>query len=403
MKKSTLKISLFALFTNLKISIVGQLFVSELIAVFTFPYLKLNRILGSMPIFFKIGLGYLILLLSLMFSDLAINSSKPGDYMRGWATLVFSFFTIIYLSYLLKKDSKNIYYFLCFAALSFFLFKRELDPYALQSGQTNIFKIHFMEGVNYLVLVFALLSFKWDKKYPIIIFFIYAIGNIFLDSRSNGGMFFIAAVLLFVKSFDIKLTKAKIISLSFILIILFSFTYVFYINSILDGTISGDNTQQIKRLSNPYNPVALLEVGRAEFFAAIAAISEEPVFGYGSWAEDKTGKFVKMVAYAHDTTDISDSIIPSHSIILTAWLWAGIGGFLGCLLIYYILLKVFMVLFKAGLTDYMIIIIPLALIQAWNFLFSPFGHLRTSVPLFIAVLIVEYYNHKKNELKSKIN
>ncbi len=81
--------------------------------------------------------------------------------------------------------------------------------------------------------------------------------------------------------------------------------------------------------------------------------------------------------------------IPAHSILLTAWLWSGIIGFIAALLLYLLLIKLFLFVYKNEKRIYLLIIVtPLFVEMVWNFLFSPFGHLRETIPQIAAILIV---------------
>lgn len=399
MKRSTIKTSLFAFFSRARIDLVGQLFGSEVIAFIFFPYSKISETLKKYPLLKKITLGYVILLLSLAFSDIAINNSQPEDYLRGWASIVFSYISVVFLCYNLGRSSSNIYYYLFFGAISYFLFGREITNEVLTSEHTNTFKVYFMGGTNLLVLLFASLYYKVNKKSVLVIFVLYALISLFLDARSNGVIFFISSLLVFVKVRNIKLTRSRILGMSVILLLILSVSYVFYIESVLSGKLTGDNTKQILRLENPYNPISLLAAGRNEFAVTVTAIQDNVVWGFGSWAKDPTGVYSKIWELQSNTQNrIRMENIPTHSIMLTAWLWAGIGGLIAIFYIFILSLKRVWILFRRSLVSApLLILLPLTIEALWDFFFSPFGHMRMTVPLFIAYAIVEYYNMLKNE------
>lgn len=403
MKRSSLKISLYSLVAYMKIPIVGQLFGSEIFALLFLPYFKLKDYFKSNPLLIKLGLSYLALLIAFIISDIFVNNTIPENYLRGWANIIMSFVSVTFISYQLNKDNKNILYYLLFAGISFFLFRREIDPSLLQTGQTNIFKIYYMTGVNSFVLLAGLLSYKINKKIPLLIFFIYGIMCLFLDSRSNGAIFFISVLLISVKIFDIKLTKFRLVVLSILFLVILSFSYVLYVNSVLNGTIKGDNSQQLKKIENPYNPIALLETGRVDFFVSLEAINDRPIWGYGSWAEERSGKYARIMQMMQDSSQLIDEdTIPIHSILLTGWLWAGILGLITIICVFFIMLKKTWEIFRNSTSPVLIVLIPTAIDQFWHFFFSPFGHMRTTVPIFFALVIVEFAKLKKQNEQIKI-
>ncbi|MFV0470006.1 MAG: hypothetical protein ACK5MK_13905 [Dysgonomonas sp.] len=397
MKKSNIITSIYALLTGARVNVVGQLFGSEIIAILFFPYTKTRQIFRQYPILKKISLAYFLLLLSLIFSDLVVNNTAPEDFLRGWANIIFSFLTVVFLTYYLSKNEKNIPIYLFFAAISFFIFRPELIM-SEHEGETSVFKFYYMFGVNFFILILSYFIYNKNKRAALILLFSYSIFCLIFDSRSNGAIYFISALAMTIKTFNIKLNKLRITAFA-ILIILFSYIgYVIYVNEVLAGKFTGNNTQQLRQVENPYNPISLLEVGRAEFFFEIDVDSKKPIFGYGSWAEDKTGNTAKLFAKMIGSNSIDDSnLIPSHSILLTAWLWAGIGGLIAIMIIYCIIYKQAFYLFYRSKSSILVVIIPLALDQLWNFFFSPIGHLRQTAPLIFALIIIEYYNMQKEE------
>jgi hypothetical protein len=397
MKKSNLKIALFSLLSGARISLIGQLFGSEIIAILFFPYRKIKGIFQEYPILIKLGGAYSILLFSLIISDLLINHTSSENFVRGWASIAFSFITLFFLVSLLDKNKLNVPIYLLFYSISFFIFRPEMDVIYYED-RTDDFKYYFMGGINPLICLIAYIAYKYRKIYPIFIFFIYALFSLITDARSNGVIFFLSAIILTIKTFNIKMTKLKILAFG-VIILLFSYvSYVFYVDSVMSGKLTGNNTQQLKRADNPYNPFDLLMVGRLDVFVAFEAIKDRPLYGYGSWAEDKTGKFVKLQAAMSDTSRLSESdLIRGHSILFTAWLWAGLGGLIGIILMYVLIIKkAFFIFYNTKYEAMIIIVLPFFWEMLWNLLFSPFGHLRQTVPFIFALIIVEYYRIKKN-------
>lgn len=401
MKKSNIITSIYALLTGARVNVVGQLFGSEIIAILFFPYAKTRQIFRQYPVLKKISLAYFLLLLSLIFSDLVVNNTAPEDFLRGWANIIFSFFTVLFLTYYLSKNHKNIPIYLFFAAISFFIFRPEFIA-SEQEGQTSVFKFYYMFGVNYFILILSYFFYDKNKKATLVLLFLYSIFCLIFDARSNGVIYFISALVMTIKTFNIRLNKFRITVFAS-LVILFSYIgYVIYVNEVFAGKFTGNNTQQLRQVENPYNPISLLEVGRAEFFVVAQAAIDNPILGYGSWAKDPTGKYAKMQAIATDSKQIDDSgLIPAHSILLTCWVWAGVLGLITIIFLYWVVYKKAFYLFYHSKSSVLIVIIPLALDQLWNFFFSPIGHLRQTAPLIFALIIVEYYKQLGNESGQK--
>src|SRR5690606_19554749 len=121
--------------------------------------------------------------------------------------------------------------------------------------------------------------------------------------------------------------------------------YAVYVDYVLAKGHGGNGYRQLPNLEDPYDPFALLLQGRSEWAVAATVIGDAPVFGHGSWAVDKTRRYAVMRARNTDTLDIyrvsasrREHLIPTHSVVLTGWIWGGLIGFAGsCALVWQVL------------------------------------------------------------------
>ena len=404
MNKSKFYTFLYSFLTGVRINLVGQLYGSELLALVAFPILNKKNIFLKYPVILKVLFLYATLLVSLMFSDF-YNETPSSDYLRGWASIVFSFISLFFLVVNFDKSTKNIVYFLFFYAISKLIFGEsvELQSYA----EENYFKARIVGALNPLVLVFIyFLSLNKKTKLALFILFFYGLLNIVLDARSNSMSFFITFLLLLPKINKIKINRKKLVAPVFFALMLSYGMYVVYVNKVLSGEVGGSNAKQLNLAENPYNPFELLYYGRAGTFISLDAIKERPLLGYGSWVKDETGKYTLMMNSIMGVDKVREDVgyIPAHSILLTAWLWSGIIGFIAALCLYLLFIKLFLFVYKHEKRIYLLIIItPLFVEMVWNFFFSPFGHLRETIPQIAAILIVcskdFYLKNNKNKLK----
>lgn len=404
MNKSKFYTSLYSFLNGIRINLVGQLYGSELLALLSFPFINRKHIFLKYPVVVKVFFLFAILLASLIFSDF-YNGTSSSDYLRGWASIVFSFFSLFFLVVNFDKSTQNIVYFLFFYAISKMLFGESIE---LQNyGENNYFKAKIVGVLNPLILVFIyLLSLNKKSRLAILIMFFYGLLNIVLDARSNSLSFFISCLLLLPKIYKVKINRKKLLIPAFLALMLSYGMYTFYVSRVLSGEIGGKNAQQLNLAKNPYNPFELLYYGRAGTFISLEAIKERPLLGYGSWVKDETGKYTLMMdsIMGVNTVRKDAGYIPAHSILLTAWLWSGIVGFIAALSLYILFIKLFILVFKHEKRIYLLIIItPLFVEMVWNFLFSPFGHLRETIPQIASILIVcskDYYlKNNKNKVK----
>lgn len=395
MKKSNFITILFSLFSCFRINLIGQLFGSEVVALLFFPKSRILR-LFSLPQIKKIILPYSIFLISLMISDIFVNQTPINSYLRGWSNIIFSFIQVVFLVSLFLKSEKNYILYLFFSAVSFFIFRPQMDgEFDISS---NAFKIYFMFGTNYLIILIAYIMKNKSDKLPLLIFFLYAIFCMIADARSNGAVYFLATIIYSTKLFKIKVGITSSVLLLFTILAVGYSGYMYYASKVLSGEVGGSNAQQILKLKNPYNPIELLQEGRRDALFALVPIMDKPLLGFGSWAEDSTGKYnflYDLYAKNESSKGRTRELIPAHSVLLASWLWAGIGGLIGCFLLYFRIITWGIILFIKTNNKFLIIIIPLLLDLIWNFLFSPIGHIRQTAPIIFAVIIVQYYRFNK--------
>lgn len=153
-----------------------------------------------------------------------------------------------------------------------------------------------------------------------------------------------------------------------------------------------------------------LEGGRAETFMGIQLITENPIWGYGSYARDKNDAFHARYATEHNTeyiwTGDWDRFLPGHSHIVGAWVQNGILGGLFWLYVLFMCWKVF----SSGCIMYEPRMLCLLMFQSvaflWDLCFSPFGD-RTFTLFLIITLFIIYDRAMKgdyqNGLVKKLN
>jgi len=402
--KSTMLLILYSLTRKIFIDFVGRLIFSEIIALATFPFFRLNIFLKKYKGLKIVLKGLSILLFFQIISDL-FNQTSSSDFLRGWAVIFFSFVSVVFLVKNIGNNPKAIIPLLfCSFLIELIFGSTELDIGLLEEN-SNFFKVRFVSFLNLFVLLISYFFYvKRTKSLVPILFLTYALICFILDARSNGLIFLIASFLMFTKIRKVRFSKKNILIIGVISSVFFYSSYVFYVNSVINNGFGGRNAKmQISSMDNPYNPFELLYKGRLETFIAIIAIQEKPVLGHGSWAKDKGGKYAYLIKQitGRDRNE-EKGFIPSHSVLLGSWLYAGFFGFLSILYLFINLFKIYFKIFKSSFDSSVFpIITVLTADMFWAVLFSPFGLLRTTFPLFAAMLII--YNEKhKNLLLEKL-
>lgn len=391
MSKSKFLSLVYSLSTRFYISLVGQLMLAELFALIFLPFLNIKNLLRENKELSAVILGLFVFLLAQIFSDI-FNQSNSSDYLRGWAVI---FFAMISTLFLIKQFSSNIYavvyYLFGLFLVRLFLGEGVLDL-SLQEEDTNYFKVRFIGFLNpgILLISFVLLKYKL-KRSVIILFFIYSITCFSFDARSTGLVYLLSSILIYIKISEIYLSRFRVILGGLFILIILYLGYVYYVNQVLNHGYGGSNSKiQLSEAKNPYNPFDLLFSGRKEVFVALYAIADKPLFGHGSWAKDVDGKYGKLFASISDLNMVDNNdFIPSHSVIFSSWLYAGIFGFFSLGFVFFILYKVFFLYLKYHNFDFITpIIIVISIEMLWHLFFSPFGHLRIDFPFFASLVLV---------------
>jgi hypothetical protein len=132
--------------------------------------------------------------------------------------------------------------------------------------------------------------------------------------------------------------------------------------------------------------------GRPEALVSTQAILDSPILGHGSWAKDPTyarllAERQKALGYQPTAEYVGTDLIPAHSYLLGAWVWA---GFLGA--VFWLAVAANAVWLLANLYSLRLEVAPLlvfaALLLLWDIAFSPYGlNGRITAPYELALCL----------------
>lgn len=405
-----IRMFLFSVLEGIRINIIGQLPLSEIFAIFNSFSLK-NRlnIFREIPDIKKISIAYLFFLISQIISDF-INHSDINNAIRGWANIIMAIIVIIFLTKTLWNNNLLIITFLTGQIISLIIFAPPSENLSL--SDMGFFKFRLAPILNNIILIFSWYILKKQIRNSLIVvilFFFYGLFCIALDYRSNGMFMILTGIIILFKNKLDKISIKKQAIYIIIFAILFLGLYSLYVSQVLAGKLGGSHSEiQLTRIENPYNPLSLLQSGRAETYVALLAIAEKPIFGHGSWAPDPSGKYNLMVAKIHGNENRFKTqyqhnnyrnLIPSHSVLLGAWMTSGVIGFFAIAYIFLIFVKRNFRLIKNTEvinSPFLPIIIFFFINGCWVFVFSPLSHIRQSIPILLAFTIT-FYQLSKNK------
>lgn len=384
-------IFLLAFFAPMIINIGGEVSPSFLFIVATSPF-WIRNLNFKKKTAFRYVLSLLLALLAVQ-AIWALFAETPILYqIKGILIVVSGIFYFLYY-YMVYSNTRDVLRWAVLGSfLASFVFINELANVA--GGEFGMWKFQIMPRL----VTLCTLIYLWGCRYravvinsPLMFIFIGSLG-LATGARSCGLAPFLAGTIAYVLQFKerINLNKVK----SYLLVgscLLYVAYAALYVPNVLNGNISGGNTDQLKAMDNPYNPLGLLMIGRADSIVPFLAFLDKPLTGWGYFTPDPDLKYHIMVLNMHAEDEVFQEIektipIPGHS----GWGYIacsyGILGFLICL---FLVKKVLSCLFQSLVVHdrYLLYRISVAFGFMWNFLFSPLAHFKT-LPASMAIVLV---------------
>ena len=133
--------------------------------------------------------------------------------------------------------------------------------------------------------------------------------------------------------------------------------------------------------------------GRPEALVSTQAILDSPVIGHGSWAKDPFYADLlverqKSLGYEVNPMYVDNDLIPAHSYLLGAWVWAGFVG-----AVFWFAVAAIAAWLLATLYSLHVELAPLltlsAILLLWDIAFSPYGFSgRITAPFELALCLL---------------
>lgn len=388
-------IAAFAATQKLFVDFVGRFMVAEFVAVGGLLYQRNWRLFRTVPELRRIFYGFGVCFFGLLIADI-VNGSSKEDFLRGWASILFGMSSMIFLTGYLRRSTFAPHIFLASTAIASLLLREGALDLSMQEVNTNYFKVRFVPILEPALALAATILWRFNRTYSAALIFVSGLSFFVFDARSMGVIFVLASGLLAAQILNVRPKPSHIVAVAVAGAVLAYAGYVHYVDLVLNYGFGGSNAQQLAMSENPYNPVELLLIGRAELRVTATAIADKPLLGYGSWAKDETGRYtvllLVLLGLEERLLDYSyhGGLIPAHSVLLTSWLWAGVFGLIGILIVYGTMLRLFLASFW-GRSPFAPVLCIYFTDITWAFLFSPFGSIRTSFPFIIALLIMSKY------------
>ena len=393
---------------------IGQLYGTELLFIVVLPFLWLT---SAAPLAqpFRSTLWWLGAWLAVLVATDIYRGSFIGDYLRGWAKLIFFGIDIYVLGRLLTTERRLLLWCIGWSAAFAISTWSAFDDFAT--------RWKFGIGLAVVSAVAALGLLFWQRRRSVLaaIMALLCLGagvtSLFLNARNSflslslsGLLLSIAAVPALRRGFIALWDRHGYLVLAGALAAAY-FAGVVYVEGASVGFFGDEAREKLEaQRSDASDPVlGALAGGRDEFYSSSAAISDSPIVGYGSWARSAYyyNVFVEKL-HAHGTPEqireveskmfVGEPLIPTHSHLLGAWVEAGIVGAVFWIVVLRRALQAVRRSLGLGSSIDILVLVTTAPF-AWNVLFSPFGGAERLVEAFPLVLFL-YAPHLRDKYRT---
>lgn len=405
------------LFSQLHVSLVGSIAISELVMFLIAPILFFQNytILRRDNVVTFLNLTFLAII-GCMIASVANQTAIPL-VLRGIAAPYGLWSSVIVLYILLRRNPKDFKWYLLGAYISFvlctFIFQGAYERSTFEGRADTVAdgimsgSIYWIGRLNGFVLwPIQGLYMYCPSAYAIIAPFAFAIWAL-LSTESGRSSALMALIPSFAFAYVRKSAKRMLALQKHVgIILLVLVTTVFVFKSAYTFTASrgmlGEKAQikYEKQVKGKKDILSILMGGRAEVFMGLYACAHSPIVGYGPWAVDRYGltseffqKYGSEEAYKEFI--ISEAsleergrvmLLQAHSAIVGWWLWYGILGLPVWFYAVYLICSI--VRHHLSSTPWLFGYIVCALpSSAWNMFFSPFGN-RLGWAFFFAMMLL---------------
>jgi hypothetical protein len=384
----------------IQINLIGVLNGTDILLLLAFIYFAAQgKITVKSPRARRVLLFGLLWLASQVATDI-YRHTIFADYARGWSNIGLTLINFCVMCTLIYGKPQRLVLFgwgiAAAGILRFFI-----NPADVQLDYPWKFGLSY--PVTMGVVIWA--SRKDARKdAPAILLAAIGVINFVLGARNAGGTCFAAALYLSLTPVvrrmtagGAKLKKRVIIAALSMFFVGGGAIFWAYQKAVESGYLGAEAQQ--KYLEQSSGKYGVLLGGRVELLASIPAIIDSPILGHGSWARDPTyiiamREALLLLNYkgALDMSpdELTEGLIPSHSFLLSAWVYAGLLG-----AVFWAWLWVMIIRSLARVYPPAAHMLPMfayfGFLLIWDILFSPFGlDRRAQVPYYLMVIITYY-------------
>jgi len=394
-------IFILGVFSSVLIHFIGDFYVTEVLLIALFPFLALlegRRLLrpSLKKIFLLLGLWFV----GLVLSD-AYRQTEIINRLRGMALIGFFVVLIATFSIILTGDERQKIIFLTAYAIGSVVVAK-ISPTETRESDIR-WKFGYANGTIILVVLVSCYFYARRKYVPAALCLAAIAGyNLLVNYRSAFLEIMITAVLVVpiiperIGRFRLLPRKRGLVHVLIVTVLALGAGWS--ASKILTyASSAGYLTDQAKEKNEAEAKAGnLILGGRREFFVGLRAVADSPILGHGSWPSDR--KYAEMMADMEAETGVrmnwneeieaNSGLIPAHSHIVGAWVFAGILGvpFWAYLLWLVARATVQVAILRPPLAP---IYCYLFITLFWAILFSPFGSWERIFEAVTIVIIID--------------
>jgi hypothetical protein len=368
---------------------IGQVYLEELVLPVVLLLLIRKRNAWFRPRIVRtiLFLG-LLWLVSLILTDI-YRSTPQSDALRGCALVIVFLLDFIGLYLLIFPNAWRIV--LHGIGLSIGLLLQTIlqpSPYFLAEP----WKFGYGYPLILLVLTIGAISTRNRSPGPTWGIFALALFGMYLvysGTRAVGGIAVITALIVWFRStqvgrgFAARLNVFNMLGLALIFCGLLFGVLQGYAYAANHGYL-GEAAKLKYNMQSGGGTLGIILAARTEFVPSLYAIRDSPLLGHGSWARDPQAQYRRYLAYLVDWEYLnisqdrlsyliySSDLLPTHSHILQAWVWAGLAGMVFWLVVLILVVRALMAIFRQP-NFFFPLALFLGLLAVWDILFSPLG------------------------------
>ena len=379
----------------MELSVVGRIFVPELILIGLLPFLLMTRgrlLADPLPRTFLMLAA--LWLASQVLTDL-IRETDFRDYSRGQVKIVFTAANFCALYMLLYGSRRRLVLFALGLAIGGYLSFR-LNP----STFSEVHPWKFGAGPPAALLAALIPLWPPIRRVP----FLPALPLLAVSAysmavgfRSMAGIALLASLYVLAQQIAGRRRRTPVAfppgrTLLFVAAVtaLTPAVLTLYEQAVARGYMSERALQTYERQAS--GSFGVLLGGRSEIYTAARAVMDSPIIGHGSWAKDAghAARFLELRLLGYDLHPLSrlgSDLIPTHSHLMGGWVEAGILGAVFWLWVLFLTFRVLSSLYRVR-EPLGPLIAFVGFVILWDVVFSPFGaERRVTVPFNVVLMM----------------